>query len=457
MQIKFYTFEIMKNVSLVVSLLLLLGCGTAKPVKFEVADTESKKGKETPRFLNIKIFEQADAKGIGPCEPSIFINPKHPNHIVAGSVLNYVHHSEDGGKTWDTERLTSSLGVWGDPVITADSEGTFYYFHLSDPEGTNWMSDQILDRIVVQKSLDYGKTWGDGIGIGLNPPKQQDKEWSTVDPDTGHIYTAWTEFDAYKSAAPEDKSRILFSTSSDQGQHWSAPIAISEYEGDCLDGDQTTEGALPISYKGEIYVAWAYDHRIWFDRSTDQGKTWLDKDIVVTEQKAGWNFDVPGLGRTNGMPVLDVDRSDSPHAGTLYINWSDQKENGDTDIFLSRSKDQGQTWSTPSRVNTDTTTTHQFMTWMSIDPSSGYLYILYYDRSQYTDNRTDVTLSVSKDGGNSFISYKISETPFDPSGSGFFGDYTNIHAANGVIRPIWTRYANRKIGVWTALIDADQL
>ena len=444
----------MKKISLVVSSLLLACCNPTQSVLFVSDNNEHV---DVPHFLNVKIYDQVDAKGIGPCEPSIFINPKDPRYLVAGSVLNYVHHSADSGKTWVTKRLSSPLGVWGDPVITADTEGAFYYFHLSDPEGTNWMSDRILDRIVVQKSTDFGKTWDDGVGIGFNPPKQQDKEWSTTDPDTGAIHTTWTEFDAFKSPNPKDKSRIVYSTSTNQGKNWSTPLAISEYEGDCLDGDQTTEGAVPVAYGNEVYVAWAYDHKIWFDRSTDKGKTWLDTDIIVAEQKAGWNFDVPGLGRTNGMPVLDVDRSDSPYSGTLYINWSDQKESGDTDIFLSKSKDQGQTWSPPLRVNTDTTRTHQFMTWMSIDPSTGFIYILYYDRSRYADTRTDVTLSVSKDGGDHFTSYLISEEPFDPSGSGFFGDYTNIHVLNGMVRPIWTRYANQKIGVWTALIDAKNL
>ena len=31
----------------------------------------------------------------------------------------------------------------------------------------------------------------------------------------------------------------------------------------------------------------------------------------------------------------------------------------------------------------------------------------------------------------------------------FFGDYTNIDACNGVIRPIWTRLNNGQLSVWT--------
>jgi hypothetical protein len=52
----------------------------------------------------IKIFEGENAYH-GPCEPSIVINPKNPNNVVAGSVLNYYHFSNDGGKTWQSDTL----------------------------------------------------------------------------------------------------------------------------------------------------------------------------------------------------------------------------------------------------------------------------------------------------------------------------------------------------------------
>ena len=131
---------------------------------------------EISSFKNVKIFEQKRGHGMGPSEPSIFINPKNTDNIVVGSIINFVHSSFDGGKTWITNRLKSTMGVWGDPSITADSKGNFYYAHLSDPDGTNWNSDKILDRMVVQKSTDGGKTWSDGAAVGMNSPKQQDKE-----------------------------------------------------------------------------------------------------------------------------------------------------------------------------------------------------------------------------------------------------------------------------------------
>ncbi len=80
-------------------------------------------------------------------------DPKNPNIMVAGSILNNVHKSVDGGLTWSSSILSSSFGVWGDPVIDVDTSGNFYYFHLSNPSAGNW-----IDRIVCQKSVNNGTT-----------------------------------------------------------------------------------------------------------------------------------------------------------------------------------------------------------------------------------------------------------------------------------------------------------
>jgi hypothetical protein len=118
-----------------------------------------------------------------PCEPSIFIDPKRPNILVAGSVLNNVYVSTDTGHTWSVGTLSSSYGVWGDPVLAIDTLGHFYYFHLSNPPGGNW-----IDRIVCQKSTDDGLTWSNGTYTGLNGQKAHDKHWCAIDRNNNYIY-----------------------------------------------------------------------------------------------------------------------------------------------------------------------------------------------------------------------------------------------------------------------------
>jgi hypothetical protein len=154
------------------------------------------------------------------------------------------------------------------------------------------------------------------------------------------------------------------------------------------------------------------------------------------------------------MPITMCDISNSPYNGDIYICWSDQR-NGitDTDIFLSKSTDSGATWSPAQRVNDDNTTRHQFFVWSTIDPSTGHLWFVFYDRRNTTGSATDVYVVKSTDGGSTFENFKVSESSFTPTASIFFGDYTNIAAWEGKIYPIWTRLNNGIRSTWIALVS----
>lgn len=389
-----------------------------------------------------------------PNEPSIMFNPENPNQMVAAANINNVYRSSDAGISWEQIAISSSYGIWGDPVIDVDSDGNFYFFHLSNPSNGHW-----IDRIVAQKSTDAGATWNNGSYMGLSGNKNQDKQWSVIDPNNGNIYVTWTQFDVYGSASPDDFSNILFSKSTDGGESWSAPVQINRISGDCVDEDDTVEGAVPaLGPNGEIYVSWAGPNGLVFSKSLDQGATWSSEEVQVAEIPGGWDFAVPGIYRANGLPITKCDLSGGENHGTIYVNWSDQRNGtSDTDIWLVKSTDGGDTWTEPIRVNDDNSNKHQFFTWMDVDSTNGKLYFVFYDRRNHTGNYTDVYLAISDDGGLSFENIKISESPFLPNSNIFFGDYTNIVAHNDMIRPIWTRLHNGELSVWTDVTPIENL
>jgi hypothetical protein len=349
--------------------------------------------------------------------------------------------------------VSNELGVWGDPVVLFDSLGNLYYSHLSNPISGWW-----IDRIVVQRSTNNGLTWNGGVGIyqGMSP-QAQDKEWLAVDhsqsPYRGTIYSTWTEFDDYGSSNQSDSSRIRFSKSTDQGLTWSNTKVISDVSGNCIDSDNTTEGAVPaVGPNGEVYVAWAGPVGIVFDKSLDGGETW-GSDIFVSDMPGGWDFDVSGIYRANGLPITMCDISNSAYRGHVYIVWSDQRNGAtDTDIFMAKSTNGGTSWSAPIRVNDDNTTRHQFFVWSTIDPSTGHLWFVFYDRRNTTGAATDVFCAKSTDGGTTFDNFKISESSFTPTSGTFFGDYTNIAAWEGKIYPIWMRLQS-SLSVWVSIIE----
>jgi hypothetical protein len=386
-------------------------------------------------------------------EPSICINPNNMDEVIAGSVMNDYYYSSDGGLTWKSKSITAEFGVNGDPCMLIDTKGRYYYFHLSQVNDVPLVGGMVCQRSdVLEGKFKYE-------GHTLTNGKYHDKEWVALDPRTDHLYMTWTQFDAYDSADPRFKSYILFSKSEDGGLNWSYPVQISTLPGDCQDNDETAEGAVPaIGPNGEIYVCWSRSDTLWFNSSSDDGKTWMTEEMPIAVQPGGWVIDIPGLYRCNGLPVTACDLSNGPHRGTIYVNWADQR-NGESnsDIWLISSKDGGQTWTEPSRVNSDSTERQQFFTWMTLDQSSGYLYFVFYDRRNHSGLSTDVYLARSKDGGVTFENFLISETSFSPTDGIFFGDYTGISAVNGNIRPIWMRMDKGRLSLLTAIVSDKDL
>jgi hypothetical protein len=401
------------------------------------------------QYPNIRVSSPTSSD---PEEVTIAINPLNPDILAAGANIKYFYYSTNGGLSWTQKLMASSLGVWGDPCVIFDGLGYLYFAHLSNPPSGYW-----IDRIVVQRSSDNGLTWNDGAGIGFQNPKNQDKEWLAVDLSTpqykNFLYTSWTEFDNYGSSSSSDSSRILFSRSTDHGITWSAPKRLSDKGGNCIDSDLTVEGAVPaIGPNGEIYVAWSGPLGIMLDKSTDAGVTW-GADVFVSSQPGGWDFDVPGINRCNGLPVTICDTSYLSTRGNLYVLWGDQRNGSDnSDVFISRSTNGGNTWSPAIMVNNDNTTRHQFFPWVTIDQTTGFLYAVFYDRRNTSGTTTDVYVARSIDAGETWDNFKVSQTSFTPSASIFFGDYTNIAALNRKIHPIWMRLDNTTLSVWSTII-----
>jgi hypothetical protein len=309
----------------------------------------------------------------------------------------------------------------------------------------------------MRKSEDGGETWAAGEPIAVNNPKDQRQGWATTD-SKGNLFVTWTQFDKYGDTGPDCKSNVMFSMSKN-GKKWSDPFVITQLSGNCAGAGDAPQGARPaVTYDGKVMVAWSDQGKLYLDRSFNGGELWLSNDIVVADQPGGSDLKIPGHDRSSGMPVLMTDNSKSPYKGSLYLVWADQRNGAnDTDIWFTRSHNFGDNWSSPARVNDDGKGKHQYLPAMAVDPATGYLYIIYYDRRNYDDNRTDVYVAYSKDGGASFKNVLISEKPFTPEEDVIFVKYNDISAQRGIIAPIWTRVDDGKTSVWTAVIKQEEL
>jgi hypothetical protein len=408
-------------------------------------------------FAQIKSVRLDEATATNQvCQPAIVINKKNPNNIIAASSLDNIYFTLDGGGTWQSLKIKSSGGVNGDPVLVSDDKGNIFAFHLSDPSGEGPANERFMNQILCHISKDGGKTWEEGAAFGT-VQKDNTNPWATVD-SKGNVWVAWTQLDKYKSDDENCQSNILL-TSSANGKKWSKPLQIAQTPGNCKDDDNTAIGAMPaFTLDGKAFVAWANQNKLFLDRSFNGGGLWLTNDIAVVNQPGGWDLTIPGHSRSCGRPVLMIDQSKSIFQGSLYMTWADQRNGeSDTDVWFIRSTNFGDNWSAPIKLGDDENKRHQYLPWMTVDQTTGYIYVIFYDRAPYDDNQTDVCLAYSIDGGLNFKTVKLSESPFTPMDSQLFGNYINISAHKGVITPIWTRLDDGKTSIWTSIIKQADL
>jgi len=404
-----------------------------------------------------RVVRITEAGFQAPSELSVAINPADPNNVVVASmaagppggprITNYAYVTKDGGESWSTVLHPNPQSrTQGDDAVTFDAAGRAYHSYISFDGIRVVRPQKAWNGIFVTSSDDGGLTWGDPVPVVDHPDTVEpfeDKPWLVTDnapdsPHLGNLYLAWSRFDVYGSDNPNDSTHILFSRSTDGGETFSAPVRISDAGGDAVDSDDTVEGAVPaVGPNGEVYLAWAGPRGIVFDRSQDGGVT-FGEDQVVTDNPGGWDIPVSGMVRHNGMPVTGVDLSGGAHGGSIYVNWIDER-NGDTDVFVMASRDGGESWGAPVRVNDDPLGNgrDQLFTWMSVDPWDGSLNVVFLDRRETEGNAQSVTLARSTDGGRSFTNVPIQQEAFTCPESIFYGDYLAISAVQGRVVAAW--------------------
>jgi hypothetical protein len=362
---------------------------------------------------------------------SVVINPRNPLNVVAASAPDKIYLSNDGGLTWQKQKVTSSFGFYGSPVVVCDNKGTFYLIHSSNSSGKGLENETTMEALVCQVSYDGGKTWDDGSVFGYAPSKDLFSPSASVDP-KGNLRVAWIQSDRFGSDDKACRSAVMISSSAN-GKKWTKPVELSQLPGNCANGDSTIVAASVDAGDKKMYVAWRNASKIFLDRSFDEGGMWLSNDITVENRL---DMNVPGGNIFDGLPVLKADMTKSERRGLLYMTWADSR-NGNADVWFIRSHNYGDIWTPFRMVNNDTTKNQQYNPVMAFDNVSGYIYVLYFDKNR-DSGETEIYMAYSRSSGNSFSNIKISEKSFMP-GQPYFGSLLSLSAHNGNIIPVWIR------------------
>ena len=417
-----------------------------------------------------RIVRVTPPQAKGAVEVSVAINPTNPDHLIGVSIARLKEHpgitdfayvSNDAGRSWKMiPRANPHKVQQGDDVVTFTPDGQAVHAFISFVGIRQTRPKRAHSGIVTSTSRD-GITWSDQVPVvelfnSVEP--HEDKPWIRADvssdsPHRGNLYVAWTKFDVYGSKKPEHKSHVYFSYSRDSGKSFAVPRKISDQPGDALDKSDTLMGACPgVGPNGEVYVVWAGPKSIFFTKSADAGLN-FGKNKIISDC-AGWDFTIKGLGRAAGYASMGVDVSGGKDRGSIYVCWGDTR-NGDPDVFLVVSRDDGVTWSKPLRVNKDGKGKEQWFPWLVVDPVDGSVNIAYYDRGAQEGTLTDVTLARSVDGGRTFAYFKLNEETYDLNKLGFFGDYLGLDCRGGRVVALWMHPVDgsRNLGISSLVLD----
>ena len=387
-------------------------------------------------------------------ENSVFANPNDPENVLNsnnstsdpgfGLTLYGANdlYSFDAGLTWDGELQGAGGSNQGDPAALIGLDGRYYVGYIkndgqgvaySDDQGATWASVQVASAPAgFGNLLDKNHLWIDN---------------SSASPYQGNLYDAWTTFGG------ANDSDVEISHSTDGGVTWSSSVNISQ----SINAGSHSQGVnIGTGPNGEVYAIFAiYDswpgdeNAIGLARSYDGGQTW-ETFRIIENIRGIRNYGTSKDMRVNSFPCMAVDISNSGNRGSLYVVWANVGVPGinqgpDIDIYVIKSEDEGDTWSSPVRVNQDDSGlgNEHYFPWITSDPATGTLSVIFYDDRNVSSNQCEVYCANSYDGGESWEDFKVSDVSFTPApipglASGYFGDYLGISSQSGYVYPVWT-------------------
>ena len=339
-------------------------------------------------------------------ESDLAVDPTNPNHIVGMSKFffspnDYLFRlgwyvSWDGGQTWRSG-LLPGYDEWmdtTDPTIAFDSQGNLYALVLPfnfviEPSGDhNWDIGHVNpkglnDAIYLSRSLKsdgaVGERWRAPVllatyhssGLGITA----DKQWVGADifgKHPGSVYASWIVFDGAAL-------NTVVSVSHDYGASFSAPQVISSATKPKFNGDPYVfEGP-----EGNVYVG--------YDTLPPKQSYTTGAFQAVVSHDDGATFSKPGQQVTTSVgptPYLpDTFRDGTPYSMTVnpangnvllaYENYDRSQPKGN--VWLTRSADEGKTWTKPVQVNDPTAAGDTFQQKIFAAPN-GTFGVAFYDR-----------------------------------------------------------------------------
>lgn len=396
-------------------------------------------------------------------EPHLAVDPSDPARLLGawqqdrfsngGSRGLVTARSSDGGVTWSRTPLPASRcaggtvangGNWdraSDPWVAFGADGRAYAIALSFEFSGSSSTD---NAVLVFRSFDGGGSWSAATTLITDSAANfNDKEAIAADPvDLSYAYAAWDRLTA------DSRGPAMFARTSDGGTSWDAARVIY----DPGVGNQTINNIPIVAPDGTLYVFFTRILRtgpsaveLMIMISTDHGAT-FGAPVRIADNFAGGARDP-----NNGDPIRDGAGLGSiavGPSGELVVVWQDGRFTGAIDaVLMSRSIDDGASWSAPVLVNS--VTTREAFTPTVTVRADGHTGVTYFDMRDEVagDGRLDVAhWIITAPDAATWTETRVSQ-PFDlqlaPVARGLFlGDYMGLATSGNSFLPFFVQTTN---------------
>ncbi len=402
-------------------------------------DAKSVKTEDSPD-VPVSAIEQTEVSVfVSPTDNNFVMNSNNSGNSSAFYGANFFY-SANAGQTWGGQYQGAGGSNSGDPAILMALNARKYvgYIHnnygqgvsFTDNDGANWTN--VLAAPNPGSMLDKNHLWID------NSPSS---------PYVGYVYDAWTDFGGTYD------SEIGFVRTTNGGTSYGSKIILSQ----AVNAGNHNQGVnIQTGPNGEVYAVWSiYDSwpsdetALGFAKSLDGGAAFAPSSRILTNIKGIRTTEVLKNHRVNSFPSMAVDISGGIYNGTIYIVWTNIGVPGintgtNKSIYITKSTDEGDTWSTPIRVNQGPNTNGKeaYFPWITCDPETGILSVIFYDDRNVSSTQVETWVANSYDGGETWEDFRVSDVAFTPSplagmADGYMGDYLGIAARGGMVYPMW--------------------
>jgi hypothetical protein len=277
----------------------------------------------------------------GGWDPAVAVAPDGAVYVTfmdsgGGYSFPVVDVSRDQGRTFAqrTDVLPPQRGNWGDrDFVTAGPHGLAYltwdyaptnkYMKLTCPAGQSCSFRAGQLNAVIQKSTDYGRTWGPITPVSPGFPASGGDLAPLLIGPGGRVDVLYQAL-SYTSTATFalGPAHVYFTSSGDGGRTWSRPVIIGPSAGAISGAVWWIDGAIAADVAGDLYATWDTQaggrDTGWLSYSADGGKAWSAPVRVTPDDTAAPHI-VQSAGGPRGIAYVGWLSDSSPSGYAQYL------------------------------------------------------------------------------------------------------------------------------------------